>query len=129
MANYERRERWLVAGITLLAFFLRVWRLHDVPPGWSDDELSDILVIAQKIFQGDFSVYYVDATGLEAPYFMVAGLFLRLLGFNALGIRLLSALLGTLAIPLIYRVGRRAYSGRVGLLAAALLATCFWGLI
>ena len=129
MAKHERRERWLVACITLLAFFLRVWRLHDVPPGWSDDELSDILVIAQKIFQGDFSVYYVDATGLEAPYFMVAGLFLRVLGFNALGIRLLSALLGTLAIPLIYRVGQRAFSGRVGLLAAALLATSFWALI
>lgn len=129
MAKHERRERWLVAGITLLAFFLRVWRLHDVPPGWSDDELSDILVIAQKIFQGDFSLYYVDATGLEAPYFMVAGLFLRLLGFNALGIRLLSALLGTLAIPLIYQVGRRTFSRRVGLLAAALLATSFWALI
>lgn len=125
----ERRARWLAVGLTLLAFFLRVWRLDEVPPGWSDDELSDMLVIAQKIFQGDFSVYYVDATGLEAPYFMVAGLFLRLLGFNALGVRLLSALLGTLAIPLIYQVGRRAFSRRVALLAAALLATSFWALI
>jgi 4-amino-4-deoxy-L-arabinose transferase-like glycosyltransferase len=115
--------------MTLLAFFLRVWRLDEVPPGWSDDELSDILVIAQKVFQGDYSVYYVDATGLEAPYFVVAGLFLRLFGFNAVGIRLLSALLGTLAVPLLYQVGRRLFSQRVGLLAAALLATSFWGLI
>jgi 4-amino-4-deoxy-L-arabinose transferase-like glycosyltransferase len=125
----EQRARWLAVAITLLAFFLRVWQLDEVPPGWSDDELSDMLVIAQKVFQGDFSVYYVDATGLEAPYFMVAGVFLRLLGFNALGIRLLSALLGTLAIPLLYQVGRRAFSPRVGLLAAALLATSFWALI
>lgn len=129
IATDERRAHWLIVGITLLAFFLRVWRLDEVPPGWSDDELSDILVIAQKVFQGDFSVYYVDATGLEAPYFMVAGLFLKMLGFNALSIRLLSALLGTLAIPLIYQVGRRAFSRRVALLAAALLATSFWALI
>jgi 4-amino-4-deoxy-L-arabinose transferase-like glycosyltransferase len=129
MLTRGRRARWLALAITLLAFFLRVWRLDEVPPGWSDDELSDMLVISQKLYQGDYSVYYVDATGLEAPYFMVAGLFLRMLGFNALGIRLLSALLGTLAIPLLYQVGRRAFSRRVALLAAALLATSFWALI
>ncbi len=124
-----RRARWLMAGITLLAFFLRVWQLGDVPPGWSDDELSDILVIAQKAIQGDYSVYYVDATGQEALYFVISGQFLRLLGFNAFGIRLLSALLGTLALPLLYQVGRRFFSRRVGLLAAALLAASFWALI
>jgi 4-amino-4-deoxy-L-arabinose transferase-like glycosyltransferase len=124
-----QQARWLILAITLVAFFLRVWRLGDVPPGWSDDELSDVLVIAQKVFQGDYSVYYVDATGLEALYFVISGVFLRLLGFNAFGIRLLSSLLGTLAIPLLYQVGRRFFSRRVGLLAAALLAASFWALI
>jgi 4-amino-4-deoxy-L-arabinose transferase-like glycosyltransferase len=124
-----RNARWLIVGVTVVAFFLRVWRLEDVPPGWSDDELSDILVLAQKVFQGDYSVYYVDATGQEALYFMISGVFLRMLGFNAMGIRLLSALLGTLAVPLIYQVGRRFFSRHAGLLAAALLATSFWALI
>lgn len=124
-----QQARWLILAITLVAFFLRVWRLGAVPPGWSDDELSDILVIAQKVFQGDYSVYYVDATGLEALYFVISGVFLRLLGFNAFGIRLLSSLLGTLAIPLLYQVGRRFFSRRVGLLAATLLAASFWALI
>ncbi|MDT8305419.1 MAG: glycosyltransferase family 39 protein [Anaerolineae bacterium] len=124
-----RQARWLILGLTLAAFFLRVWRLGDVPPGWSDDELSDILVLTQKIAQGDYSVYYVDATGQEALYFVVSHFFLRLLGYNAFGIRLLSATLGTLAVPLIYQAGRRLFARRAGLLAAALLATSFWALI
>jgi 4-amino-4-deoxy-L-arabinose transferase-like glycosyltransferase len=125
----RHHARWLIVGVTLVAFFLRVWQLDAVPPGWSDDELSDILVLAQKAFQGDYSVYYVDATGQEALYFLISGVFLRMLGFNAMGIRLLSALLGTLAVPLIYQVGHRFFSRRAGLLAAALLATSFWALI
>lgn len=124
-----RQARWLILAVTFAAFFLRIWRLGDVPPGWSDDELSDILVLAQKVPQGDYSVYYVDATGQEALYFVISNLFLRLLGYNAFGIRLLSAALGTLAVPLTYQVGRRFFSRRIGLLAAALLATSFWALI
>lgn len=115
--------------VVLLAFAARAWQLGSVPPGWSDDELSNIFVIAQKIFEGDFAVYYTDATGLEAPYHVVSGLLLRLFGFNAIGIRLLSSFLGTLTVPLTYQMGLRLFNRRVGLIAAAALAVSFWSLI
>ena len=123
------RANFLALLLTLLALGVRVWQLDSVPPGWSDDELSNILVISQKVFEGDYSVYYVDATGLEALYHVVAGSFLALLGYNTLGIRLLSALLGTLTIPLTYRVGSLLFDRTLGLLAAAGLAVSFWSLI
>jgi 4-amino-4-deoxy-L-arabinose transferase-like glycosyltransferase len=123
------QAHWLVVGITLVAFFLRVWQLDAVPSGWSDDELSDVLVLTQKVVQGDYSVYYVDATGQEALYFVISSLFLKLLGHNAFGIRLLSAALGTMAVPLTYQVGRRFFSRQIGLLAAGLMAASFWALI
>lgn len=129
LALSSTRANFLALLLTLLAFGVRVWQLDSVPPGWSDDELSNILVISQKVFQGDYSVYYVDATGLEALYHVVAGGFLALLGYNTLGIRLLSALLGTLTIPLTYRVGSRLFDRTLGLLAAAGLAVSFWSLI
>ncbi len=115
--------------ITLAAFALRTWQLDSVPPGWSDDELSNIYVVAQKIFAGHFAVYYTDATGLEAPYHVLSGFFLRLLGFNVLGIRLLSAALGALSVPLAYQVGRKLFNRYAGVLAAAALAVSFWSLI
>ncbi|HSM57541.1 MAG TPA: glycosyltransferase family 39 protein [Candidatus Sulfomarinibacteraceae bacterium] len=120
---------WLPALVVWLAFVLRVWQLEAVPPGWSDDELSNIFVLAQKVFQGNYAVYYPDATGLEAPYHVVSGLALALFGFNAIGIRLLSSILGTLSVALTYRLGRALFGRGVGLLAAALLAVSFWSLI
>lgn len=123
------RRLWPPLVITLIAFAARVWQLDAVPPGWSDDELSNIFVIAQKVFEGNSAVYYTDATGLEAPYHIVSGLLLQLFGFNAIGIRLLSALLGTLTVPLTYRMARSLFGRRVGLLAAAALSVSFWSLI
>lgn len=124
-----RVARWLLVLLTWCAFAIRLWHLDAVPPGWSDDELSNIFVISQKIFQGDFAVYYPDATGLEALYHVVAGLLLRLFGFNAIGIRLLSVLLGTVTVPLTYQAGRRLFGRWQGVVAAAALTVSFWSLI
>lgn len=121
--------RYAPAGITLFAFAVRLWRLGQVPPGWSDDELSDILVISQKVLGGDYSVYYADATGLEALYHILAAGMLQWFGYNAIGIRLLSVFAGTLTVPLTWVMGRLLFGRRVGLLAAALLAVSFWSLI
>ncbi len=124
------RARLLLLLITLAAFGLRVYQLEAAPPGWSDDELSNVLVIAQKPLQGDYSVYYTDATGLEALYHAASAIPLALFGFNALGIRLLSAFLGTLTVPLTYQVARRLFRNRlIALVAAAALAVSFWSLI
>jgi 4-amino-4-deoxy-L-arabinose transferase-like glycosyltransferase len=127
--NSGGRRRFLALALTLLAFAVRVWQLDRVPPGWSDDELSNILVISQKVFRGNYSIYYVDATGLEALYHVVAGVMLRLFGYNAVGIRLLSAFLGTLTVPLTFHLGRRLRDQWLGLVAAAALAVSFWSLI
>ena len=115
--------------ITLLAFGLRVWQLEGVPPGWRDDELIESLVISQKILDGDLAFFYPDASGHEALYHALNALFLAWFGPTGPGIRLLSAFLGTLAVPLTYALARRMFGAAVGLAAAALLGTAFWGLM
>lgn len=125
----RRSAAVIIVAITLLAFAVRVWRLDAVPPGWNEDELSNALVLAQKVLDGDVAVYYVDATGHEALYHVLAAGFIATFGYNAMGIRLLSAILGTLTVPLTYQIGRRLYGREAGLLAAAALAVSFWSLI
>lgn len=119
----------LIVALTLMAFALRVWQLDAVPPGWRDDELINSLVISQKVLDGEWAVYYADASGHEALYHALNAVMLGLFGPNILGIRLLSALLGTLTIPLTYLVGRRLFGTTVGLVAAATLAFSFWSLM
>jgi 4-amino-4-deoxy-L-arabinose transferase-like glycosyltransferase len=116
-------------AVILLGFFARVWALERVPPGWRDDELIESLVISQAMLDGDLRLYYPDASGHEPLYHGLNAIFLAAFGPTGLGIRLVSALLGTLALPLTYLVGRRLFGHRVGLLAAALLAVSFWGLM
>jgi 4-amino-4-deoxy-L-arabinose transferase-like glycosyltransferase len=115
--------------ITLLAFGLRVWALEAVPPGWRDDELIETLVISQKMLDGDLAFYYPDASGHEALYHALNALFLTWFGPTGPGIRLLSAFLGTLAVPLTYALSRRMFGAAVALPASALLAVSFWGLM
>ncbi len=122
-------ERWLILLITLLAFGLRVWRLDVVPPGWRDDELINLLVISQHVLDGDWAFYYPDASGNEALYHTLNAGMLALFGANEWGFRFLSALLGTITVPLTYALGRKLFGATVGLLAAALLAVSFWSLM
>ncbi len=128
----SRKNRYiliLLALITFLAFVLRFWQLDSVPPGWRDDELINSLVISQKVVDGDLAFYYADASGHEALYHALNGIMLALFGPGVAGIRWLSALLGTLTIPLTYLVGRRLFGSVTGVLAAAALAVSFWSLM
>ena len=118
-----------IIALTLLAGFLRLWRLDSVPPGWRDDELINSLVISQKVLDGDLAVYYADASGHEALYHAFNALMLGLFGPTVAGIRWLSVFLGTLTVPLTFLVGRRLFDDKVGLVAAALLTVSFWSLM
>lgn len=124
-----RRTVLPLALLTLLAFFLRVWQLDKAPPGWRDDELINSLVISQKVIDGDWAVYYPDASGHEALYHILNAAMLAFFGPGEAGIRLLSTILGTLTVPLTFLVGKRLFGRQVGFLAAALLAVGFWSLM
>lgn len=125
----RNRLRWLLVGLTLFAFGLRLWRLDSVPPGWRDDELINSLVISQKVIDGDWAVYYPDASGHEALYHALNAFMLWVFGANIIGIRLLSVFLGTLTVPATYVLGRRLFGWRVGVIAAAGLSVSFWALM
>lgn len=122
-------SRFTLLVLTLAAFTLRLWQLGSVPPGWRDDELINSLVISQKVLDGDLAVYYPDASGHEALYHALNAIFLGLFGPGVPGIRWLSAILGTLAVPLTYLLGRRMFNHGTGLVTAAALAISFWSLM
>ncbi len=124
-----RQEKVRLLLLTLLALALRLWRLDSVPPGWRDDELIEALVISQKVLDGDLAFFYPDASGHEALYHVLHALLLAITGPTTFGIRGLSVLAGTLAIPLTYLVGRRLFHPTVGWVAALGLAFSFWGLM
>lgn len=122
-------EKWIIILITFFAFAIRIWNLGDMPPGWRDDELINSLVISQHVLDGEWTVYYADASGHEALYHVFNAFFLGVFGANWLGIRLLSVFLGVLAVPVTWLLGRKLFGSWVGLLSAAGLTLSFWSLM
>lgn len=122
---------WLlaVAGLTMLGLALRVWQLARVPPGWRDDELSNLYALVQHVLDGDIRLYYLDASGQEVGYYLLQAASVTLFGRNPLGIRGVSVLAGVLTIPLTYLAGTQLFNRRVGLIAAAALTSSFWSLM
>lgn len=121
----DRRQcaarRWVMV-LTLASFALVMWRI-DARSIWWDESLS--------LFRAQQDLGYILSNRIDFPgiqtidqhpplYFLVLSLIIRIAGESDLVLRLPSAFSVTLLVPLLYVVGRRLRSIRVGLLAAAL---------
>lgn len=111
-------EGFLVLGVLLVAFGLRVFRLGNQPL-WSDEIYS--VAVAQHSASGVAGWVYRD--NHPALYWFVLYPVVRLLGDGAALVRFPSALLGTLTVALTYTAGRQILSSRrIGLYSALWLA-------
>ena len=119
----------LSLSIVLLAFGLRLWDLTAVPPGWRDDELINIYALSGELFEGRFPLYFTGASGHEPLYHYLQAGFNALLGYNVLSGHLLSAVLGTLTIPLTFALVRRLFGSLIAALTALALTFSFWSLM
>lgn len=114
-------------AVLLLAFFLRVFQLTEIPPGLYYDEAAHGLD-ALGIWEGRLFVFFPTANGHEPLFtYLVAG-FVRVLGHTILAVRLPAAMLGVLAVAATFALGRRLLGPWPALLAAGLVAVTFWTL-
>ncbi len=139
--NLRAHTTLLIAAtlcITALAAGLRLYRIDRLPPGLSYDEAWNDRQ-ALRVVQGrTHPVYFVDERrDVEEPLhiYLIAGLF-AVAGPQAIGGRIVSALLGTLTIPLLFLLTREMLRGLraaappqpdlIALLTAFVLATLYW---
>jgi mannosyltransferase len=104
----------IVILLTVVGAALRFGTLN-VQSVWLD-EATTIDLVRHSLW-GMFSHLYSEET--PPLYFVLAWIWTRIFGTGVLWFRSLSAVLGTITIPVMYAVGRRI-SPRVGLWAAAL---------
>jgi uncharacterized membrane protein len=130
LASRRGLRRWpLVVGLLLLTWGLRLICLETVPPGWRDDELINIHALSGELFKGEFPLYFTGASGHEPLYHYLHAVVHAVLGFNALSGHLLSVILGTLSIVLLYVLTRRLFGRGTALITSLALATSFWSLM
>ncbi len=120
----RRRTAWLVCVVLLCACAVRLWRL-DAKSLWWDESLS--LYRAQQpaniILAGRIDFPGAQTHDQHPPlYFLLLSATRALAGESDFALRLPSALLAVLLVPLHYALAARLFGRRVGLLAAGLAA-------
>jgi mannosyltransferase len=111
-------DEWLAAGVTIIAAALRFATITH-QSFWFDE--------AQAVHEMHLSFgAMLSAWSANEPnpplYFILAWPWAQLFGTGEAGLRSLSALLGTVTVPLVYLCGRELVSRRAGLFAAVFAA-------
>jgi 4-amino-4-deoxy-L-arabinose transferase-like glycosyltransferase len=121
----------LAVGLALLAIlavgaFFRFHDLSEVPPHPGSDHAEDLLNVEQ-LARGERPVFFPTNTGQAPLPFYFEYLLVRLgLPLDYLMLKISTALVGMLAIPAMYVVGRELGGAPLGLVAAALCAWSKW---
>ncbi len=124
----KSKRIWLLVGILIIATFLRFYHFTTTPPGLYPDEAIDGNNAAEAAQTGHYQVFYTEDNGREGLYVNIIAAMFQF--FHAPHepwvIRLPAAVAGVLTVLGLYLLVAELFGGGVGLLAAFLLATCFW---
>jgi 4-amino-4-deoxy-L-arabinose transferase-like glycosyltransferase len=120
-----RIERWEVAfllSMTFAALLLRVLALDRVPGNFSGDE-GEMGEMARSVLSGDLRDPFTTGwLGHPTLWFFLQALSLDVIGNSVIGLRALSALIGTATVPLLYLFARFTFGRSIAVVATTLLA-------
>lgn len=115
-----------LALIVLLAAALRMIRLDVTPPGLWFDEARTLIHTAALLEQGHYETHYFDSEPFHI-LFVLAGC--ALAGITPLGLRLGSAMVGVLTVPVCYWFAAPLWGRKRALVACFLLAILPWHIL
>src|SRR5262245_30409923 len=135
-SRWQPRDWVLLAVITLVGAFLRLWNLRHAPPGLEQDEalgawMSWCLLNTARDMSGQpWPIFYAHGIGDSPPTlsFYLTIPFQWLGGMSPITQRLPGALAGALCVPLLAWVAHRLHGVHTALVAAALPAFSPWHL-
>lgn len=117
----------MLAGILVLAVFLRFYKLDVLPPGLHPDEAANGLDVF-RIFSGDIRPLYNTNGPRESLFFFLQALFVGIMGNSILALRMAPAFIGSLAVLTTYLWVKTWFGRRAGLIAGFLMAVTPWAI-
>jgi mannosyltransferase len=113
----------VLAGLIALGAALRFPTLG-VQSYWFDEATTVVDVLHRSL--ADTLVAVANSESTPPLYYLLAWPWSKVFGTGEVGLRSLSAVLGTATIPVVYAAGATCVSRRAGLVAAALAAVSPW---
>jgi len=113
--------------ITAAAFFLRIYKIEEIPLGVWFDEAQNGNEVIRLLAGGRFEIFIPRLTQMPAMFTWLASAFVKVSGADIVSLKMVSITLGTLCVPAFYFLARRVFgSARYAAAAAAMLAFSRW---
>lgn len=128
LEGWKVGNKWELAAlvaILLLAAFLRLHQLGDVPPGLEHDEVTS-WQMADSVLHGHFRIYFTESYGHEPIFSYLMALSVAAFGPNWLGVRFWAPFLSLFGLAATYSLTRRLFDRRAALVAAGIMAVTVW---
>src|SRR5437868_783259 len=116
----------LLLMIVVVAVLFRFTALSHIPPGVFSDEALNGNEGIHAWRSRDLKVFYPTNNGREGIWINLIGISESIFGTNPFGLRVSSAVVGSLTVLCLYLLAAELQSVPTGLLSAWFLATGFW---
>ncbi|MCL4488392.1 MAG: glycosyltransferase family 39 protein [Chloroflexi bacterium] len=127
--RYDRRRLELVAigAVVVLAAFLRLYRLDQLPPGLHYDEAFNAVEARRVIAGTERPIFFTENYTEEPMRIYATALAFVFFGDSTWSLRLVSAIAGILNVAALYLLARALFRSRwTAVLAAFVLAILYW---
>lgn len=130
----KMKTKYALLLIVIAAFFLRFYKLGEIPPALNWDEISigyntySILKTGKDEWGQFFPIHFKAYGEYKLPaqvYLSIPGIYL--FGLNEMGVRITPVIYGTLTVLVVFFLGRALFqSSLVGLISAFLMSISPW---
>jgi hypothetical protein len=119
-------ELVVVASLTGIGAFIRLWRLTSIPWGFHNDEGNVVLDAQRILHEGWIGPYSLLALGYPIAVNYYIAPFIKVFGATVFGVRFPIAVLGIISIPLCYYTIRLAAGWRAALCGTIIYSFSIW---
>ncbi|MDD2766701.1 MAG: glycosyltransferase family 39 protein [Candidatus Moranbacteria bacterium] len=128
-SSHQIATGFLLFGILVLAFSVRIYHIESIPAGIYPDEAANGVDALHALETGVYQLFYTANYGREGLFINLQALSISLFGNTILGLKLWSIIFGTLSVLGIYLLGKELFHRRIaGLFASFMLATSYWAI-
>ncbi|MCA9932917.1 MAG: glycosyltransferase family 39 protein [Ardenticatenaceae bacterium] len=123
-----QRHHLILLAIFLLAAFFRFYRLNSLPGEMGSDQAEKLFDVYDVAVRGLRPIFFPRNTGREAMQFYLTAVILKVTGLpiGFLPLKMGTALVSLLTVPLVYLLAKELYGRSVSLLATTLFAISSW---
>lgn len=130
MNKFFKSSCFILLIIIIIASFLRLYNIKEIPPGFYPDEAIYANNGVEAWETGDFKVFYTENNGREGLWPNIIGFFIINFGHEPWVSRSIAAIFGILTVWGVYFLTKELFQNKnIALFSTFLMATSFWHIL